>query len=53
VYEAVTTHIVTSAATETSKPPTSRALVCPIATSASGMVLRRRLPRLYFVRNAS
>src|SRR5690242_1204640 len=36
VYDAVTTHIVISAATETSKPPTISAHVCPIETSASG-----------------
>ena len=46
VYEAVTTHSVISAATETSKPPTSSALVWPIETRASGIVARRRLRRL-------
>ena len=53
VNEAVTTHIVTSAATEMSKPPTSSAFVWPIATSARGIVASRRLLMLYSVRNAS
>ena len=53
VNDAVTTHIVISAATETSNPRTSSAHVCPIATSASGIVVINRFPRLYFVRNAS
>src|SRR6187200_3060460 len=42
-----------SAATETSKPPTSRAHVCPSETSASGIVRSRRLLRLKLVRKAS
>ena len=53
VKDAVTTHIVTSAATEMSKPPTSKAFVWPIATSARGIVESRRLLMLYSVRNAS
>ena len=53
VYEASTTQNVISAATETSKPPTRSAVVCPSETSASGIVARRRLLRLYYVRNAS
>ena len=46
VYEATTTHSVISAPTETSNPPTSSALVCPIETSASGIVASSRLLRL-------
>ena len=46
VYEATTTHSVISAPTETSKPPTSSALVWPIETSASGIVASSRLLRL-------
>ena len=46
VNEAVTTHIVINAATETSKPPTSSALVWPSETSASGIVARSRFRRL-------
>ena len=46
VYEATTTHSVISAPTETSKPPTSSALVWPIETRASGIVMRRRFRRL-------
>ncbi len=53
VNEAVTTQRVTSAPTEMSKPPTRSAFVWPSATSASGMVVSRRLLRLYSVRNAS
>ena len=53
VYDASTTQNVISAATDTSKPPTRSAVVCPIATSASGIVVRSRLLRLYEVRNAS
>ena len=53
VYEAVTMHIVISAATETSKPPTSSAQVWPSETSASGIVASSRLRRLYWPRNAS
>ena len=53
MYEAVTTQNVISAATETSKPPTSSAFVWPSATSASGIVASRRFWRLYSVRNAS
>ena len=46
VYEAMTTDSVISAPTETSKPPTSSALVCPSETRASGIVSRRRFRRL-------
>jgi hypothetical protein len=46
VYDAVTTHSVIRAATETSKPPTSSAHVWPIETSASGIVASSRLRRL-------
>ena len=53
VYEASTTQNVISAATDTSKPPTRSAVACPSETSASGIVARRRLLRLYEVRNAS
>jgi hypothetical protein len=53
VNDAVTTHIVIRAATETSKPPTSMAAVWPIATRARGIVASRRLLMLYCVRNAS
>ena len=47
VYDATTTQNVMSAATETSKPPTSSALVWPSETSASGIVTSSRLWRLY------
>ncbi len=53
VYEARTTQNVMSAATETSKPPTSSAQVCPSETRASGIVRRSRLLRLKLVRKAS
>jgi len=46
VYDATTTHSVIRAATETSKPPTSNALVWPSETSASGIVASSRLRRL-------
>ena len=46
VYDATTTHIVISAPTDTSKPPTSSALAWPNETRASGKVARRRFPRL-------
>ena len=46
VYEAMTTHSVIRAATDTSKPPTSSAQVCPIETRASGSVASSRLLRL-------
>ncbi len=46
VNEAMTTHSVISAATETSKPPTSSAFVWPIETSASGIVASSRFSRL-------
>jgi hypothetical protein len=42
-----------SAATETSKPPTSSAQVWPSETRASGIARRSRLLRLKLVRNAS
>ena len=53
VYDASTTQNVISAATDTSKPPTRSAVACPSETSARGMVAKRRLLRLYDVRNAS
>ena len=43
VNEAVTTHIVISAATETSKPPTSSALAWPSETSASGIAVEEQV----------
>jgi hypothetical protein len=46
VNDAVTTHIVIRAATDTSKPPTSSALVWPSEARASGIVVSRRFPRL-------
>ncbi len=51
VKEAVTTHIVIRAATETSKPPTSRALAWPNETSMSGIDSRRSALRFDLPRN--
>ena len=49
--EAVTTVRLITEPTEMSKPPTSSALSCAMATSASGMVLRTRLWMLENARN--
>ena len=46
VYEATTTQNVISAATETSKPPTSSAQVWPSETRASGIVSEEQVPEV-------
>ena len=51
VNDATTTHIVMSAATETSKPPTSSATACPNETMMSGIAWRSRLLRFDLLRN--
>ncbi len=52
VNDAMTTQNVMSAATETSKPPTSSATAWPIETMISGNAARSRLLRFSLLRNA-
>ena len=52
VNDATTTHSVMSAATETSKPPTSSATAWPIETMISGSAARSSALRFSLLRNA-